>query len=355
MFRKNVLGIFAAVAALTLGGAANAQTTDQCIESCTSDCGTMCAQDPTYKASAPAKKSIKSAKKTTTTAKPDAQVIEQHVEIHQPAPAPVVQTAETDARLIEAARAEERARAAEQFRSEQAKLEEQHNKDLEAARAEERARLEADLKARTDAAVARARADERVRLEASIEDEDDGALFTPFGTAINVGGGVMNYTERGPLASTNPGGLWNARLAVGTRSVIGLEGGYLGTAQDIDAVGLDEGAFLVSNGAEGALRVNAPVTFQAGMVAPYAVAGLGWQRFDLVNEGVNTSSVEDADNVMTVPVGIGLNTVLAGFNLDARAMYRHTIGSELLGAEDYSFDSNAMNFWSLQAGLGFEF
>jgi hypothetical protein len=355
MFRKNVLGVFAAIAALTLGGAANAQSTDQCIQQCTSDCDTMCAKDPTYKASTSVKKSSKSAKRSTPKAsETPGQHIEQKVEIHTPAPV-TADNADTEARLIEAARAEERARAAEQFRSEQAKLDEQHQKDVEAARAEERARLEADLKARTDAAVARARADERVRLEASVDDDDDGALFTPFGTSINVGGGVMNYTERGPLASTNPGGLWNARLAVGTRSVIGLEGGYLGTAQDIDAVGLDEGAFLVSNGAEGALRVNAPVTFEQGMIAPYAVAGLGWQRFDLVNEGTNTSSVEDADNVMTVPFGIGLNTVLAGVNLDARAMYRHTIGSELLGAEDYSFDSNALNFWSLQAGLGFEF
>ncbi len=356
MFRKNVLGMFAAVAALTLATAANAQGTDTCISQCTSDCDTLCAQDPSYKASVPAKKATKTSKQTIkkTTETADAskpQIIEQHVEITTPAPAV---SAETDERLIDAARAEERARAAEQFRSEQDRLSSEHDKDLERARAEERARLEADMKSRTDAAVARARADERIRITEEQADDGD-ALYTPFGASVTVGGGVMNYTERAPIAVTNPGGLWNARVALGTRSVVGLEAGYLGTAQDIDAAGLDAGAFLVSNGAEGALRINAPFTFEQGMISPYAVGGLGWQRFDLVNEGSNTSSVEDVDNVMTIPMGVGLSTVLAGFDLDARAMYHHTIGSELLGENVYSWDSNAMNFWSLQAGLGFEF
>jgi hypothetical protein len=360
MFGKNILGMFAAVAALTLGTAANAQNTDTCISQCTSDCDTMCAKDPSYKASdaskpkagKTAKKSIKKSQVIESADASKGQVIEQHVENNTPA-APTV-TAETDARLIEAARAEERARAAEQFRAEQARLSEDHDKDLERARAEERARLEADMKSRTDAAVARARADERIRITEATAESDD-ALYTPFGASVTVGGGVMNYTERAPLAVTNPGGLWNARVALGTRSVVGLEAGYLGTAQDIDAAGLDSGAFLVSNGAEGALRINAPFTFEQGMIAPYAVGGLGWQRFDLVNEGANTSSVEDVDNIMTVPMGVGISTVLSGFDLDARAMYHHTIGSELVGENVYSWDSNALNFWSLQAGLGFEF
>src|SRR5688572_10069232 len=112
MFRKNVLGIFAAVAALTLTGAANAQSTDQCIQQCTSDCDTMCAKDPTYKASTSVKKSTKSAKKSTAaTAETPAQHIEQKVEIHTPAPM-TADAADAEARLIEAARAEERARAA---------------------------------------------------------------------------------------------------------------------------------------------------------------------------------------------------------------------------------------------------
>ena len=362
MFRKNLLGMFAAVAALTLGGAAHAQTVDQCISQCTTDCDTACSKDSSYKMSAESKKpekkkkveaKVEEKKTETEAAAPAPQTIEQHVEINTPAPVEV-QSAEADARAIEAARAEERARAAEQFRAEQARMDEQHQKDLEAARTEERARLEADMQAKTDAAVARARADERIRFSEAEADEQ-GALLTPFGTSLTVGGGVMNFIERAPLAVTTPGGMWNARLAVGTRSVVGLEAGYLGTAQDIDATDLAPGAWLLGNGVEGALRINAPLTFAQGMVAPYAVGGLGWQRFDLVNEGVNTSSVQDADNVMTIPVGVGVNTVLGGLQLDARAMYHHTIGSELLGDAAYSWDSNALNFWTLQAGLGFEF
>lgn len=342
MFGKKLLGIAAAAAALTLGGNARAEDTyESCIENCDVQYGKQSTKS-SAKSTKSAKKTTKKAVSSDGSAKAEARV---DVNIE-------TQTAEVD-RQLEAARAEERARAAEQFRAEEDRIKEQHAADIEQARADERARVEAQLKARHDADLVRVRDQERIRLEAATaEDEPD--LLTGIGTMVSVGGGVMNYTEWGPRSVTSPGGFWDARLHVGSRSVVGFEAAYVGSAQDIYALGLNEAAFLMSNGLEGAVRLNAPITFSNGLLEPYTFGGLGWQNFNLIND-VATSSVEPYDNVMSVPMGVGVAMGIAGVTLDTRATYRHTIGSELLGPTGSSFDEDSLNQWSVGAGLGFEF
>lgn len=190
------------------------------------------------------------------------------------------------------------------------------------------------------------------------------ALVTNFGGLLQVGGGVRNFTEPGVTDVTSAGGYWDVRGVIGTRSFLGLEAAYHGSASDVDAIGLSESAFLVSNGVEGAIRVNAPITqtyinFASPdvpvLIEPYAVGGIGWQRYNLVNEGVNTSLVESADDVMTVPLGVGLTFGLSGLALDARFMYRQALFSSLVGTPTSSFGDESLNSWSFGAGLGFEF
>lgn len=206
---------------------------------------------------------------------------------------------------------------------------------------------------------------ERADLDVDYDDDDDDVsiligedadnIVTGVGTMLQVGGGVQNFT-RAARETTNPGGYWDVRGVLGTRSIIGAEAAYHGSAQDIDAVGLDEGAWLMSNGIEGALRLQAPIPAgDAALIQPYAFGGVGTQFYQLVNEGNNTSSVKDGDVVMDLPVGVGLAAGVGGATIDGRFTYRHTMGNELLGDDLYGTSDRALNNWSLGANLGFEF
>jgi hypothetical protein len=186
--------------------------------------------------------------------------------------------------------------------------------------------------------------------------EDAPNIVTGVGTMIQVGGGVQNFT-RAARETTNPGGMWDARAVVGSRSILGAEAGYHGSAQDINAPGLDTGTWLMSNGLEAALRLQAPIPAgESALIEPYAFGGVGGQFYNLVNDnGNNTSSIKDGDVVMDVPVGVGLAAGFGGVTLDGRYTYRHTMGNELLGNDLYGTSSAALNNWSLGANLGFEF
>lgn len=206
------------------------------------------------------------------------------------------------------------------------------------------------------------------RAEMKEEEEEDGligsALFTPVGAGLLVTGGFKDFVEPVTTDTLTPGGYWDVRGIFGTRSFVGVEAAYHGSAQDVQAIGLQDDAFLISNGVEGAVRLNAPITqamlpavdLQAPLlIEPFAFAGLGWQRYSLFNEGDNTSNVENQDDILTVPVGAGLAFAIAGLHLDARVTYRQAFFSELLGGTTSSFADNSLNSWSVGAGLGFEF
>lgn len=188
-----------------------------------------------------------------------------------------------------------------------------------------------------------------------MDEQRDLGILTGVGTHVSVGGGVNNFIDDTARAATNPGGEWHARAAVGTRSIIGVEGQYEGGARDIEAAGLDEDAWLVSTALEGALRLNAPISIERGIIEPYALGGIGWQNFNIANNDANTASVDDVDNVFTVPVGVGLMAGYGGFVADARFTYRYAAGSDMFGQSDNGFDDNSLSNWSLGGSLGFEF
>jgi hypothetical protein len=183
----------------------------------------------------------------------------------------------------------------------------------------------------------------------------ENGLMSGIGTAVSIGGGVSNFTDDTARSLTSPGGEWNARAVVGTRSIVALEGAYEGSARNIDAAGLDTSSYLVSTGLEGALRLNAPVSIERGLVEPFVFGGLGWQNFNLAGDDTNTSSVEENDNVLTVPVGVGIAGGYGGLHLDGRFTYRYAVGSDMFGPTENGFDENSVSNWSLGAGLGFEF
>lgn len=185
------------------------------------------------------------------------------------------------------------------------------------------------------------------------------APVTDFGAAVTVGGGVTNFTQSNLNDATSAGGYWDVRGSLGTRSIVGVEAAYHGNSRDIAAIGLRDETFLVGNGLEGALRLNAPLTFEqndvAVLVEPFAFGGIGWTRYNLFNEGTNTSSVLDQDDVFVLPVGVGIAGSVQGVMLDARFTYRPAFGNDLVGSATGAFDNDSLSDWSLGAHVGFEF
>jgi hypothetical protein len=174
--------------------------------------------------------------------------------------------------------------------------------------------------------------------------DDKPTLVTPFGMSAMVGGGVAQFIDSTANTNAPLGGEWTGRVTFGTRSFIGAEVAYLGTAQAIDALGVEDKAFLLSHGLEASLRLNATT----GALQPYLTAGLGWRNYSVQNTLYNTSDIASSDNVMEIPVGVGLAYRYAGFVADLRLDVRPTFYEQLIG-------STSLSNWGVGAKLGWEF
>jgi len=151
---------------------------------------------------------------------------------------------------------------------------------------------------------------------------------------------------------TGPGGTWNARFVAGTRKYIGLEAAYLGAAHSIDALGLSNTAVLLSNGVEGAFRVNIPLITRATLLEPFGFAGVGYSRYNVTNTNSVSASVADSDNVMTVPFGGGFAVGYRAFMADARFTYRQTYYNDLLRTGS---NNSSLNTWGISGQIGVAF
>ena len=181
-------------------------------------------------------------------------------------------------------------------------------------------------------------------------------VISQIGTSLQIGGGVSDFVQEEVGGMSDPAGAWNARAILGTRSFISGELGYIGSAQTIDALGLDTSAALVRNGLEANLRLNLPIVNCPWMLAPYALGGVGWSRYHVIHEGNNTSSVRNADDVFAVPFGGGFAANYKQLSLDLRYMYYPTFDDELLMTPTGSTDTAAgLDSWLLGMTVGYEF
>lgn len=189
------------------------------------------------------------------------------------------------------------------------------------------------------------------------DDDDDDDYFGRYGIAIAAGGGVSAFTSETLRETTDAGGGWDVRLSVGTRSPIAFEGSYIGSAQAINALGLDNDALLVGNGVQGAIRVNATLDLP---VQPFAFAGAAWRHYELSTD-TNTSDVNDSDDVLEIPVGVGLAGKVSGLILDVRGELRASAFEDMVPERfddniEIDEDSSAgMHRWGVNATLGYEF
>jgi hypothetical protein len=189
-------------------------------------------------------------------------------------------------------------------------------------------------------------------------DEDTG-LMSGFGTSVQIGGGVFGFVDDATDNFMDTGGSWTARLVLGTRMPLALEAAYIGTANNISALGLDDDAVLLSNGAEANLRWNIISTIfrsmdtGVGRFEPYVFSGVAYRHYRLVNDDFNTSSVNNSDNIGEVPFGGGIAWLMGGFAVDARGEYRLAFGDDLFAGD--GDNENGLNTWNVSARLGWEF
>ena len=175
-------------------------------------------------------------------------------------------------------------------------------------------------------------------------------VFNRVGGALLVGGGVEDFTSNNVQSMTSVGGFWNARAIAGTRQFVGLEAAYVGAAHSIDALGLSSNAALVSNGVEGALRLNVPVLAERSMFEPFGFIGLGWQHYSLTNTSTSSADVANSDDIMTMPLGGGLEYAYGPFIADARFTYRYTYRNDLMRTQ-----GGTLNNWGVGGQVGFAF
>jgi hypothetical protein len=170
------------------------------------------------------------------------------------------------------------------------------------------------------------------------------------GASVLLGGGYEDFTNDTMQAQTGGAGSWNARLVAGTRQFVGLEAAYVGSARNINTLGLSDNSNLVANGVEGALRVNVPVARGAQLIEPFGFIGVGWSHYNITNAGINTSDLNDKDDVMTMPYGGGLAYAYGMFMADARFTYKQTYMNDLLRTT-----GGKLNTWGVSGQVGVEF
>jgi hypothetical protein len=177
------------------------------------------------------------------------------------------------------------------------------------------------------------------------------------GLALMAGGGYQDFASSNMRDRTNGGGAWDIRVVAGTRSIIGVEGAYVGSARGFQSLGVTaNNPTLISNGIEGNLRLNVPIIKGASLIEPYGVVGVGWSQYHISNYNSNTQALSDFnatnDNVMTVPFGVGFAYGYKALMVDVRGTYAATYYNKLLQGTN---GSGTLNTWGVGGQAGFAF
>jgi hypothetical protein len=173
-------------------------------------------------------------------------------------------------------------------------------------------------------------------------------LYERYGIGVALGGGVEGYAMSGPRDQTTDGGNWDVRLTMGTRSPLAIEAAYIGSAQSINTLGLSNNAVLVGNGAQADARLNLTDT----LVQPFFYGGVAWKRYSITNSSQNTSDLIDNDDVLEIPLGVGVAAKYAGLMLDLRGEYRLANQDDLFAATP---NSDRADRWGVNANVGLAF
>ena len=176
-------------------------------------------------------------------------------------------------------------------------------------------------------------------------------IATHIGVAMLLGGGFQEFTNSQLRNMTGNGGYWDVRVIGGTREFVGFEAAYVGSARGMTALGYSNDARLLSNGLEGDLRVNLPLSRGYSLIEPFGFVGLGWQHYQITgNTNPITADLQSSDDVMTLPFGGGLEFAYHNFMADARFTYRQTYYNNLTETV-----GGNLNNWNVGGQIGFEY
>jgi hypothetical protein len=176
-----------------------------------------------------------------------------------------------------------------------------------------------------------------------------------YGVEVALGGGVEGFTNNIAQNATDTGGGWNVKLGIGNTQVLGFEALYFGSAQGINALGLDTNAVLVGNGIQGNVRVNFMPDYT---IKPFGYAGAAWRHYNLANTDFNTSDIADSDDVLEIPLGGGVAATYRGFLFDARGEFRIAAAGDSLIPDltvNNNNDAAGLDRWGFNANVGYQF
>jgi hypothetical protein len=177
------------------------------------------------------------------------------------------------------------------------------------------------------------------------------ATASRVGVGLLVGGGFEDFTNSRLRDATGNGGYWTARIVAGTRQYVGMEAAYVGDARSISGLGLGSDSRLISNGLEGALRLNMPILLRgASLLEPFGFVGVGWAHYSVTQNNAAVSDFTSHDDVLTLPFGGGLEFASHGFMADARFTYKQTYYNNLT----QTIGGN-LNNWGVGGQIGFEY
>jgi hypothetical protein len=96
--------------------------------------------------------------------------------------------------------------------------------------------------------------------------------------------------------------------------------------------------------------LNVPVVIRrCQLLEPFGFVGMGWSHYQLTNTNVNTSDLAKDDDIMSLPIGGGLEYAINRFMADARFTYRSTYYNDLMRT------GGNLNNWGVSTQIGFVF
>ena len=174
----------------------------------------------------------------------------------------------------------------------------------------------------------------------------------PTGLALQVGGGVTGFTRQGARDDFGTGGYWDARAILGSRSFLGAELAYVGSARQVSRSGASDSGALLGNGAEAVARLNLPLTAGAVQLTPYLFGGVGWTYYQIVNRDTIPAGMKDGANAFVVPFGAGASVTYNRFIVDARFTYRPVFDDDLVPTSNG--DHQDLQNWAAGLMLGYQ-
>lgn len=170
------------------------------------------------------------------------------------------------------------------------------------------------------------------------------------GMALQLGGGFEDFANQALRDTTGTGGSWDLRLVFGTYSILGFEVAYVGATRQITPLGRTSTSYLLSNGGEVNLRLNAPIVRGPVLIEPFGFVGGGWGYYAIANySSAFTSDFTSRDEVLTVPLGGGIAFADGLLLLDLRASYTATYYNDMVRG------GGGLDHWGASGHIGIVF